>query len=223
MKNHFQKTLREFEYLMCFDLAKFETGISIIDIKDLTCPHIKDIHQISIDKNVEEPYSEFYDKLNLYFEFLKENIPLEKVLVIREKQPSGHGATTTIATLQALAGVHAILDIMVHRYNICEYEDGIHASSVKAWAREVLNLEKPQKIDIKNYLVEKYPELLGWPKITLDITDSIALAECLINRKWNGDIKELIKEKKKKIKELKLQLAKDKVQQSIEELQNKLL
>lgn len=223
MKNHFQKALNEFDYLMCFDLAKFETGISIIDIKDLTYPHVKAIYQISIDKNVEEPYSEFYDKLNLYFEFLKENIPLEKVLVIREKQPSGHGATTTIATLQALAGVHAILDIIVHRYNIYEYEDGIHASSVKAWAREVLNLEKPQKIDIKNYLVEKYPELLNWSKITLDITDSIALAECLINRKWNGDIKELIKEKKKKIKELKLQLAKDKVQQSIEELQNKLL
>ena len=223
MKNHFQKTLQEFDYLLCFDLAKFETGISIIDIKDLTHPHVRDIHQISIDKNEEEPYSEFYDKLNLYFQTLKENFSLDKILIIREKQPSGHGATTTIATLQALAGVHAILDIVVHQYGICEYEDGIHAASVKAWAREVLELDKPQKQDIKNYLVQKYPELLGWPKISLDISDSIALAECLINRKWNGDIKELIKEKKKKLKELKLQLAKDKIQQSIEELQNKLL
>ena len=223
MKNHFQKALNEFDYLMCFDLAKFETGISIIDIKDLTCPHVKAIYQISIDKNEEEPYSEFYDKLNLYFESCKNLFPLEKVLIVREKQPSGHGATTTIATLQALAGIHAILDIIVHRYGICEYEDGIHASSVKAWAREVLELEKPQKQDIKNYLIQIHPELLEYPKITLDISDSIALAECLIHRKWNGDIKELIKEKKKKIKELKLQLAKDKIQQSIEELQNKLL
>lgn len=223
MKNHFQKALQEFDYLVCFDLAKFETGISIIDIKDLTHPHIKDIRQISIDKNEEEPYSEFYDKLNLYFEFLNAQLPLDKVLIIREKQPSGHGATTTIATLQALAGIHAILDIVIHHYNICEYENGVHASSVKAWARDVLDLEKPQKQDIKNYLIKKYPELSKWSKITLDITDSIALAECLINRKWNGDIKDLIKEKKKKIKELKLQLAKDKVQETIEELQNKLL
>ena len=223
MKNHFQKTLSEFDYLVCFDLAKFETGTSIIDIKDLTHPHIKDIRQISINKNEEEPYSEFYDKLNLYFEFLNEQLPLDKVLIIREKQPSGHGATTTIATLQALAGVHAILDIVVRHYNVYEYEDGIHASSVKAWAREVLELEKPQKQDIKKYLMEKYPELLNWPEITLDISDSIALAECLINRKWNGDIKDLIKEKKKKIKELKLQLAKDRIQEAIEELQNKLL
>ena len=223
MKNHFQKALREFDYLVCFDLAKFETGVSIIDIKDLTCPHIKDVHQISIDKKEEEPYSEFYDKLNLYFEFLKEQLPLDKVLIIREKQPSGHGATTTIGTLQALAGVHAILDIVIHHYNIFEYEDGIHASSVKAWAREVLEIEKPQKQDIKNYLVKKYPELSNWSEITLDISDSIALAECLINRKWNGDIKELIKERKKKIKELKLQLAKDRIQETIEELQNKLL
>ena len=221
MKNHFQRSLIDFNYLVCFDLAKFETGISIIGIKDLSNPHVMDTKQISIDKNSEEPYSDFFDQINLYFQNLQKLLPLERVLILREKQPSGHGATTTIATLQALAGIHAILDITVHRYNLYEYEDGIHASSVKAWAREVLGLQKPQKIDIKNYLIQKYPSLD--PDITLDISDSIALAECLINRKWNGDIKDLIKEKKKKLKELKLQLAKDRIQESIEELQNKLL
>ncbi len=224
MKNHFTKTLQEFEYLVCFDLAKFETGVSVIDIKDLTHPRVKEIRQISIDKNEEEPYSEFFDKLNLYFKILETKIPLDKVLIIREKQPSGHGATTTIATLQALAGVHAILDIVIHRYNIYEYEDGIHASSVKAWAREVTGIEKPQKTDIKNYLIKKYPEILNNPQeITLDISDSIALAECLINRKWNADIKEEIKEKKKKLKELKLQIAKNKIVEAIEDLQKKLI
>lgn len=224
MKNHFQKPLQDFDYLICFDLAKFETGVSIINITDITNPCIYSVTQISIDKNDEEAYSTFFTKLNDFFEELQREIPLDRALVLREKQPSGHGATTTIATLQALAGVHAILDITVHRYNMIEYEEGIHASSVKAWAREVLDIEKPQKTDIRDYLIKNHPEIARLNlNITLDMSDSIALAECLINRKWNADIKDLIKEKKKKLKELKLLSAKEKLQQTIEELQKKMI
>ena len=143
------------------------------------------------------------------------------MLFVREKQPSGHGATTTIATLQALAGIHAIADVLFNQYGICEYEKGVHATSVKAWMKHVSALEKPQKEDIREYLLKKHPEIQE--EISLDISDSIALAECLIAEKWNNDLKEQLKEEKKHLKALKSVNAIEKQKEKIAILEEKLI
>lgn len=220
---HFTKKLQDFDFLICFDLAKFETGVSLLNIKDLNNIKLENYYQISIDKKTEEPFGDFYNALGGLFSHIQAYIgDLSKVLVVREKQPSGFNVTTTISTLQALAGIHAILDVYVSALQLTEYEDGIHASSVKAWARKMTNIDKPQKEDIKKFLENKYPSLRK-ENATLDISDSVAVGQCLIDSKWNADIKDKIKELKKKIKELKLQVAKDKIEKTIEEYNNKLI
>lgn len=220
MKLNFQKSLSEFKYLLCFDLAKFETGISLINIEQLDSPHIINVYQLSVDKKTDDPFGEFYDKLQNFFKGLQEQINFKDVLLVREKQPQGFNVATTISTLQALAGVHAILSVAAHQYDLYEYEDGIHASSVKAWARHKLEIDKPQKEDIQNFLFREFPYLIV-KQPTYDITDSIALAICLIEEKWNNDLKDIIKQEKKHLKELKLQRAIIKQQEKIQDLENK--
>lgn len=220
---HFNKKLQEFDYLLCFDLAKFETGVSLINIKDLNNPILQKYYQISVDKKSEEPFGAFYGYLVRLFTDINKEVPeLSKILIIREKQPTGFTVTTTISTLQALAGVHAILDVFVSQLGLTEYEFGIHASTVKAWARRETGLDKPQKEDIKAFLENIYPELKK-ENVTLDISDSVALAQCLIKDKWNSDLKELIKEEKKHLKELKSDGGKKKQQEKIDILLEKLI
>lgn len=220
---HFNKKLEDFDYLLCFDLAKFETGVSLIKIKDLSSPELQKTYQISVDKKSEEPFAAFYGYLiQLFTDINKEVGDLSKMLIIREKQPTGFNVTTTISTLQALAGVHAILDVFIGQMGLIEYESGIHASSIKAWARRETGIDKPQKEDIKRFLETIYPTLKE-EKITLDISDSVALAQCLIKEKWNLDLKEIIKQERKHLKELKSVNGQKKQQEKIDILLEKLI
>ena len=216
---HFQKNLNDFKYVVCFDLAKYETGISII------CTSPQEIvltKQLSVKPSSEAPMFNFYTQMKQFIDDTIVPLGLEKVLFLREKQPSGHGNTTTIATLQSLAGVHAVLDILAGQYGVYEYEDGIHASSVKAWARQVTNLEKPQKEDIAHYLFGLFPNLQG-ANISLDVTDSIALYMCLVTMKWNKDLKEILKEENKHLKSLKSASAINKQTEKIKQLSSRLI
>ena len=196
MQLHFTKPLNAFEYALCFDLAKYETGISLLHI---ATGQLMMVYQLSIKPKSDTPMFDFYTELKAFL--LRHIAPLgcDNVLIIREKQPSGHGATTTIATLQSLAGVHAIVDVLAGEFGLYEYEDGIHASSVKAWARKVTGVDKPQKTDIADYVWKKH----NLSDTTYDITDSIALFECLVSEKWDKDLSELIKEERKHLKSLK--------------------
>ena len=215
---HFQKSLSDFKYVVCFDLAKYETGISLIDNQS---KQVVLTHQLSVKSSSEMPMFDFYTQMKGFIDNTIAPLGFENVLFLREKQPSGHGSTTTIATLQSLAGVHAILDVLAGQYGIFEYEDGIHASSVKAWARQVTGLEKPQKEDIAAYLYTIFPGLKE-RGVSFDVTDSIALYMCLVSIKWNKDLKEIIKEETKHLKSLKSASAIKKQNEKIEQLNNRL-
>ena len=141
------------------------------------------------------------------------------ILITKEKLPNQNGRFSTIDTLQGLAQAHSIFDLAAYNSGIDVYDyDGVHAISVKSYFKTLTNIDKPQKEDISNYIQNQYPDI-DLSEYTLDVTDSVAVALTLYNKKYNADITEKIKEYKKKIKTLKMQHAKDKIQEQINALE----
>lgn len=213
------KNIKDFDYLIMFDLASRVSGVCVWDIH-LQKPH--SIYKIIVDKEkVELPVAELYNKIDLLFSELGKEIDLSKVFVSKEAMPTQvHGGNSTIQTFLALAKSHAILDYYTFTHNIPVYDyTGVYPISTHAYLKKLLEKDKDykiQKTDIRDYVCDKYDLQVE----TLDESDAVFLAQTLIEFKWNKDLDELIRERKRHRKTLKLSSAIKKVDEEITKLEN---
>lgn len=229
----FSGSLRDYPFVLSFDLAKNVAGWSLVDTRDNTYT-VLDCDIIDMSKYSKEDFWLEYKK-RLIDVFVRTRYELHTrgfddavILVTKEKLPSQAGVTSTIATLQALAKVHAVfelaLDEMIARDPLrtlflpydktcpCgvehkETENGVHAASVKALFRKIIGIDKPTKQDIRE-AVSKICRGKDVSSLKEDISDSIAVTITLKEVKFNADIDEERKALRKKIRSLKSENAK---------------
>src|SRR5574344_1509089 len=103
----FNKSINEYDYLLSFDLAKHNTGYSLYNLSDKT---VVLTGMIIGEEQENYWYGLYEDSEHLLLE-LSSKFGRKKIFVIKEKLPTQNGRFSTISTLQALAQVHAILDI----------------------------------------------------------------------------------------------------------------
>lgn len=204
MQVKFNRRLEEYKYILSFDLAKHKSGFALVDFVDKKIPYSG---LITTDPQKEMVWDDFYADLKARLLFIRENFG-SSFFILKERLPNQAGPRSTIATLQGLAGAHAIFDFFVSEHGLDVYDwQGVHSVSVKAYYKQVTNLEKPQKNDIYDNIKQTYPtwEVPQDNSLSYDISDSVAVVETLINRKWNVDIEERKKELKKELKKAKAQ------------------
>lgn len=214
----FNHKLSDLGAIVGVDLAQYHTGVTVYSKGQFT-------HFIPINvKNTDEAkeHSLFMQFTNLFQALLIEYARNgEKIMVVQERQPLQNGKNSTAQTICALARAHAILHLAVQFFEKdgVEFydENGIHSTSVKALFK-TKECPKPQKGDIRKELVKLYQ--LDDTKLTDDISDAIAVVHTLINKKWNQDIDEKIREIKKEIKKLKAPHAIAAHQAEIERIQS---
>lgn len=224
----FKQDLKQYGYILGFDLATHVTGWSLIKVETFKPGDVKlvliDSGVIDTDKdNGSQEFKDgnkWSDMYNRFFDVItncafKAHFNDSKLLVIKERLPNQAGVASTIATLQSLAQTHAIFDMACEKSGQDIYdEDGIHSISVKAYFKGVTGFEKPTKSDIRNWvhvLVKNTPV-----DIDLNISDSMAVTATLLFKRWNTDLDEERKRLKREIK-------KYKSAKRIEELQNQII
>ena len=209
--------LSNYDYVLSFDLAKQKTGWALVDIKS---NRIEDFGMIILDEKADSVWLNIYDKIAAVLENAKRYCSkLEKrFFVLKEKLPNQAGKFTTIASLQGLAQVHAIWELVCDKSEVEIYDfDGVHSVSVKAFFKRKYEVEKPQKEDIAKLVCENYCFDIG--DNPLDITDAIACVQTLVEHKWNEDIKDKIKELKKEQKNYKTEKKKNQIAEEIQRLE----
>ena len=217
MQVKFNRRLEDYKYILSFDLAKHKSGFALVDFVDKKIPYSG---LIVTDPQKEMVWDDFYADLKARLLFIKENFG-SSFFVLKERLPNQAGPRSTIATLQGLAGAHAIFDFFLAENNLDTYDwHGVHSVSVKAYYKQVTNLEKPQKTDIFNAIKQTYPtwEVPEDNTLSYDISDSVAVVETLVNRKWNADIDERKRELKRELKKAKAQRKIDSLNAEIERL-----
>lgn len=202
MNAKFCKDIFEYDYIIGFDLALHKTGVSIYSIKD---KNFIDYGLIIAEGDGECIIYDLYNSIVKYIREFLSRMP-GSAIIIKEALPAQCGKFTTVKTLQQLAKAHAALDIAVFNlvnsgFDLCFYDDnGVHSISVKAMFSTKEN-KKPTKRDIKNKILNIYN--INDKSIGDDISDSMAVVHTLIEKKWNQDILNRIKELNKDIKTLK--------------------
>ena len=206
--------ITNYNYVLSFDIAKRLTGYSLLDIKEDKIVEAGTIDTTHADCMI---WQYFYDELNTIFNHIKKTYSGE-FFVTKEKLPNQNGRFSTIETLQGLAQAHAIFDLACATSNVDVYDyDGVHSVSVKAYFKELTNIDKPQKEDIAKYIEIRYSDF-NLDSFPLDVTDSIAVTITLIGKKYNNDILSEIKNKKKELKAAKSENKKNKIKNEIESL-----
>lgn len=217
MQVKFNRRLEVYKYILSFDLAKHKSGFALVDFVDKKIPYSG---LMVTDPQKEMVWDDFYADLKARLLFIKENFG-SSFFVLKERLPNQAGPRSTIATLQGLAGAHAIFDFFLAENNLDTYDwRGVHSVSVKAYYKQLTNLEKPQKTDIFNAIKQTYPtwEVPEDNTLSYDISDSVAVVETLVNRKWNADIDEHKRELKRELKKAKAQRKIDSLNAEIERL-----
>lgn len=221
MQVKFTKKITDYKYLVMFDLASRVSGVCLWDL-------IKNI-PISTDKiivsgELELPVAEQYLLIDQYFQKIqtKYNIKKEEILVSFEAAPSQirSGNASTIQTFIALAKSHAILDYFLYSNDIATYDYvGVYPITTHAFFKQIMGLGKDDKVkkeDIREYLYKEY----NLSNLSLDESDAMFLALTLVKSKWNKDIQEKIREKKRHKKTLKAPHAIKSVEEEIAFLNN---
>lgn len=204
--------LYEFRYVIGVDLASYKTGVCIYDIATKKFVLGK---EIEVKKNSQNKNIDLYILLSEFFEKIRDEYDSGDFLLVKEAMPSQHGKFTTVSTLQSLAQAHAILDMAVwNSAFITPYDDkGIHPITVRSLFRTEA-ITHPSKEDVRKELVRLYD--LDDDELTDNISDSMAVVHTLINKQWNADIAEMIKEQKKAVKLLKQTRAIDEHKRTID-------
>lgn len=218
MQVKFNRRLEDYKYILSFDLAKHKSGFALVDFVDKKIPYSG---LIVTDPQKEMVWDDFYADLKARLLFIRENFG-SSFFVLKERLPNQAGPRSTIATLQGLAGAHAIFDFFLAENNLDIYDwQGVHSVSVKAYYKQITNLEKPQKTDIFNTIKQIYPtwEVPEDNTLSYDISDSVAVVETLVNRKWNADIDERKREFKRELKKVKAQRKIDSLNVEIQRLE----
>ena len=193
------KSLKDYDYLVMFDLASRVTGVCLWDIKNN-----KPVQTFTIVTNKKDGnfVSSLYENIRLLIENIKAEFGPGKIFISKEAMPTQlRGGSSTIQTFIALAEAHAILDLYAENFGVDVYDyTGVYPATTHAYLRKVLGLDSKASVDkkdIKKYVEENYDIKLK----SLDESDAVFLALTLLNSKWNKDIDEEIKEvKEKKVK-----------------------
>lgn len=215
------KQLQDYSYIIGLDLALYHTGISVYKIDEEKFVEYEEILFNPTDKEKQQtPVS------ILYFNLMKEKLEYYKnkfpnSFLVKEQQPLQCGFKSTISTLMGLNMAHTIISILCYNLFIDEYDDkGIHSISVKA-LHKTDSILKPTKIDIMNDICREYD--IDNKTLTDNISDSMAVVDCLIKKTWNAKIQEQNKELKKHLKTLTRESSKEELKIKIEKNNKKLL
>lgn len=199
MQVKFNKSLKDYKYILSFDIAKHRTGYSLLCI-DTQMVVISGAIVVGDD---EMPWFEFYEEVVSCIENIKRGFG-DTFFITKERMPNQGGPHSNIAALQELAKAHAVFDLIVEQYDYDYYDwVGVHSVSVKAYFKSRFGIDKPSKEDIRQCIYatdEEFAAETMFEPVNHDITDSIAVTYTLINKKWNADIDTEIKLIKKEIK-----------------------
>lgn len=214
----FNQKITDYQYILSFDIAKHISGYSLTDIVNnkIICAGIIDTKKSKTDFVWDYFYTAVLDVINFCANMVSDG----KILITKERLPNQNGRFSTIDTLQGLAQAHSIFDLAVYKsgYQFYDY-DGVHSVSVKSYFKTLTGLEKPQKEDISEYIRKKYKDF-NFDEYPLDVTDSVAVAITLVEKKYNSDIDERIKMVKKEIKKAKAKAKINKLNEEIVFLQH---
>ena len=207
----FNKSIHDYRYILAFDIAKHQTGWALIDLSD---PNIVSYGAIVTEKGNE--WADFYAKSKSVMDLVRREFG-SQFFVIKERLPNQAGKFSTIATLQGLAGAHAIFDLVCAHSEVDVYDaDGIHSISVKSYFKSLTEKDKPDKADIANairHISSVWEEFDNY-----DITDAAACAIALVNKKWNADIAQKVKELKSEQKKYKTEKKHLEIQSEIDRI-----
>lgn len=195
-------SIKEYHYVVMFDLASYTTGVCVWDIKKnepaiTKVLKVKNTSQLAI-ADLEEEIKGLFDTLMLM------GIHSSEIIVACEAMPMQAGKFTTIKTLLSLAQAHAVLNLYCHNNHIDVYDYiGIAPASWRAHYKRIMNLSPKTPVtkeDINAYVTKKYNIQY---KLTCDESDAVFLCVTLMEYKYNEDIKDLIREEKRHKKNLK--------------------
>lgn len=207
----FNKSIHDYRYILAFDIAKHQTGWALIDLENI---NIVSYGTIVTEQGNE--WADFYAKAKAVMDLVRDGVG-GQFFIIKERLPNQAGRFSTIATLQGLAGAHAIFDLVCAHSNVDVYDcDGIHSISVKSYFKSLTEKDKPDKADVADavkHITAYYGEFENY-----DITDAAACAIALINKKWNADIAQKIKDLKSEQKKYKTEKKRLEVQSEIDRI-----
>lgn len=215
MEIKFKRKIEDYEYLLCFDLSKHKSGWALLRIKPFA---ILDRGVIKVRRETDMPWDQYYHQILDIFNTIK-NKHGDSFFTIKEQCPQQAGKRSSVAALQELAKAHAIFDLASVHAGVDVYDyTGVHSVAVRSlFKKKLQNTQSPSKEEINGYLRAAYQGAEVDPQ-ELDISDAIAVGITLIERKWNTDIIAEMKEKKKNIKELRSERAKELLQNYLTEI-----
>ena len=213
----YRQNINEFQYVLSFDLAKRVSGYTLWDFKndEVLDAGIIDTHLAPQDFI----WGYFYDKIIEIINECINKIGQNKralLFLTKEKLPNQNGPHSTIETLQGLAQAHAIFDLAVNHSGVEVYDyEGVHSVSVKAYFKTlILNTDKPQKEDIGVSIKARFDKF-DFDNFPLDVTDSLAVAMTLIEKKYKADIGEEKRRLKKELKAAKSAIKQSRIKEQI--------
>ena len=217
-----KKSLNDYDYLIMFDLASKKTGVCVFDLRNKR-PESTSLLEVTGKKEL--PVAELKDLIDTFMTSTLSRLSAAKkrILVSFEAMPVQlRGGNSTISTFVALARSHAILDDYLFENDWDTYDYvGIYPASTRAYYYKLRPEDKKLDTDIKtlvfNFVSAEYNLK---DKIALDESDAVFLAKTLIDVKWNNDLAELIREKKRHKKTLKAPHAIKKIDDDIAFLQS---
>lgn len=199
MQVKFIQHLERYNYLIMFDLASKVSGVCVWDIK---ASRPLRTAKIELSKDTELDQRELFEAIDSFFkELFLSGIDKESILVYKEAMPvQVRGGHSTMQTFIALSKSHAVLDLYLSLNNIDVYDYvGIYPISTHSYLKKLVTFQKDHKVtkdDIAQYVKDFY----GLENLSYDESDSVFLAKTFVEVKWNKDLKEEIKDIKKKIK-----------------------
>lgn len=217
--------MKDFDYILSFDLAKRLTGWSLYCLKDNSVVEAGMIS--SVDFKEESFWNDYFVEICHILAYIKGKYGPngKKIVVTKEKMPLQNGPRSTANALLALAMCHSIFDCAVFRSQIPVYDtEGVPAVSEKAFFSNIakeknLEISKITKEDIQKIISETTTGL-DLNEFSLDVSDSVAVSMTLFYWKEERDIKEKIKELKKEQKKFKSEKKKEEIQVEIEKMKN---
>lgn len=219
MEIKFKKTLDSYKFIVMFDLASKNTGVCVWNLRT-SSPYFTTV--IKVKGECELPAAELEQKIDGFFENLREvhGIAMSDILVVKEAMPSQlRGGSSTVQTFVALARTHCVLDTYLYKNNIDTYDYiGIYPITWHNYFKRIINADKEFKVDKKvvyDYNIKEYN--IRNP-LTLDESDAIFLSKTFVDIKWNNDIDEEVREKKRHRKTLKAPHAIKAIDEEIEKL-----
>lgn len=199
MQIKFKKNLFDYKYLVMFDLASRVSGVCLWDLTN-NKPLETFVIKVKDTVDIELPIIELNRQIDEFFKNLnKRGISLKDVVVSCEAAPLQAGKFTTAQTLISLGKAHATLDLYCVANGIDVYDYiGIAPITWHSYFKKIMGLDRSiEKEDVHDYVVAHYD--LD-PNLTLDESDSVFLAQTLIEKHWDDDIAEAIREEKRHIK-----------------------